>query len=110
MLSPGFTAPKRKAILALGDKAKLRFYQEYMQRVAKGDKLTIAEMKHLDKLKTDLVAFSFLRLPMPGYPPEFPHFTSRNTLACLGFPIYAFSPFFLPLLSSLKSISSDLLS
>lgn len=47
-------AAKRKAILALGDKAKLRFYQEYMQRVAKGDKLTIAEMKHLDKLKTDL--------------------------------------------------------
>ena len=47
-------AAKRKAILALGDKAKLKFYQEYMQRVAKGDKLTIAEMKHLDKLKTDL--------------------------------------------------------
>jgi hypothetical protein len=47
-------AAKRKAILALGDKAKLKFYQDYMQRAAKGEKLTIAEMKHLDKLKTDL--------------------------------------------------------
>ena len=47
-------AAKRKQLLTLGDKAKWKFFQDTMQRVARGEKLTIAEMKHLDKLKTDL--------------------------------------------------------
>jgi hypothetical protein len=47
-------AAKRKELLALGDKAKLKFYQDFMKRVAAGDTLTLAEMKFLDKLKADL--------------------------------------------------------
>jgi hypothetical protein len=47
-------AEKIKAMLAMGVKAKARFYQEFLIRVSKGDKLSIAEKKLMDKLAGEL--------------------------------------------------------
>ncbi len=47
-------AEKIKAMLAMGIKAKARFYQEYLIRVSKGEKLSIAEKKLMDKLAGEL--------------------------------------------------------
>ncbi len=47
---------KIKQMLAMGTKAKARFYQEFMLRVSRGEKLTVPEMKMMDKLGAELAA------------------------------------------------------
>ncbi len=47
---------KLREMLAYDKKAKAKFYQEYLVRVSKGDKLSIAEKKFMDKLGSELSA------------------------------------------------------
>ena len=49
-------AEKIKQMLSLGAKAKARFYQEFLIRVSKGEKLTVAEQKAMTKLGDELAA------------------------------------------------------
>jgi hypothetical protein len=49
-------AKKIKEMLANDLKVKARFYQEFLIRVSKGDKLSIAEKKLMDKLAVELAA------------------------------------------------------
>jgi len=43
-------------MLAYGTKAKARFYQEFLVRMGKGEKLSIAEKRLMEKLGTELAA------------------------------------------------------
>ncbi|MFH2018842.1 MAG: hypothetical protein ABII98_02515, partial [bacterium] len=43
-------------MLAYGTKARARFYQEFLLRVSKGEKLSIAEKKLMEKLGQELAA------------------------------------------------------
>ena len=49
-------AAERKRLLSLGHTAKMKYFHDTMKRVAAGDKLTVTEMKYLDKLKGELEA------------------------------------------------------
>ena len=49
-------AEKIKQMLSLGAKAKARFYQEFLIRVSKGEKLTVAEQRAMTKLGAELAA------------------------------------------------------
>lgn len=49
-------ARRIKEMLAYDIKAKARFYQEFLQRVSKGETLTTAEKKMMDKLAGELAA------------------------------------------------------
>lgn len=49
-------AKKIKEMLAYDIKAKAKFYQEFLMRVSKGETLTTAEKKMMDKLSTELAA------------------------------------------------------
>lgn len=45
-----------KQILALGHKAKARMYQEFLLRISKNEKLSIAEKRLMDKIGVELEA------------------------------------------------------
>jgi len=45
---------KIREMLAFGTKAKARFYQEFLVRIGKGEDLSIAEKKMMDKLAIEL--------------------------------------------------------
>ena len=45
---------KIKAMLAMGVKAKARFYQEYLVRVSKGERLTVAEKRLMEQIGDQL--------------------------------------------------------
>lgn len=45
---------KLKAMLAMGIKAKAKFYQDFLVRVSHGEKLTVSEQKMMDKLGAEL--------------------------------------------------------
>ena len=47
---------KIREMLAYGTKAKARFYQEFLVRMGKGEKLSIAEKKLMEKLGAELAA------------------------------------------------------
>lgn len=47
-------AEKIRQMLSFGTKARARFYQEFLLRVSKGEKLTMAEKKMMDKLAAEL--------------------------------------------------------
>jgi len=47
-------AEKIRQMLTLGTKAKAKFYQEFLIRVSKGDKLSLAEKKMMDQLSVEL--------------------------------------------------------
>ena len=47
-------AEQIRQMLLLGTKAKAKFYQEFLIRVSKGDKLSLAEKKLMDQLSMDL--------------------------------------------------------
>lgn len=47
---------KVREMLALGTGAKVKFYQEFLDRVNKGEKLTIAEKKMMDQISIELAA------------------------------------------------------
>ena len=47
---------KIREMLAYGTKAKARFYQEFLVRMGKGEKLSIAEKRLMEKLGTELSA------------------------------------------------------
>lgn len=49
-------AEKIKQMLALGTKAKAKFYQEFLIRVSKNEKLTLAEKNMMDKLAVELAS------------------------------------------------------
>jgi len=49
-------AEKIRQMLALGTKAKAKFYQEFLIRVSKNEKLTLAEKNMMDKLAVELAA------------------------------------------------------
>lgn len=49
-------AEKIRQMLTLGTKAKAKFYQEFLIRVSKGDKLSLAEKKMMDQLSVELAA------------------------------------------------------
>jgi len=49
-------ADKIREMLAYGTKAKARFYQEFLMRMGKGEKLSIAEKKLMEKLGAELAA------------------------------------------------------
>lgn len=67
--SPAHTeAEKIRQMLAMGIKAKARFYQEFLVRVSKGEKLSIAEKKFMDKLAGELAAETEGK--KPEAPPE----------------------------------------
>ena len=53
---PNTDAEKIKQMLSLGAKAKARFYQEFLIRVSKGEKLTVAEQRAMTKLGDELAA------------------------------------------------------
>ena len=45
---------KLKAMLAMGIKAKAKFYQDFLVRVSHNEKLTVSEQKMMDKLGAEL--------------------------------------------------------
>jgi len=45
---------KLKAMLAMGIKAKAKFYQDFLVRISHGEKLTVSEQKMMDKLGAEL--------------------------------------------------------
>ena len=45
---------KLKAMLAMGIKAKAKFYQDFLVRVSHGEKLTVSEQKMMDNLGAEL--------------------------------------------------------
>lgn len=47
---------KIREMLSLGIKAKARMYQELLHRVGRGEKLTVPEMKRMDKIGVELAA------------------------------------------------------
>ena len=47
-------AEQIRQMLLLGTKAKAKFYQEFLIRVSKGDKLSLAEKKLMDQLSVEL--------------------------------------------------------
>lgn len=47
-------AEKIRQMLTLGTKAKAKFYQEFLIRVSKGDKLSLAEKKMMDDIAIEL--------------------------------------------------------
>jgi len=47
---------KIREMLAYGTKARARFYQEFLVRMGKGEKLSIAEKRLMEKLGTELAA------------------------------------------------------
>ena len=47
---------KIREMLAYGTKARARFYQEFLVRMGKGEKLSIAEKKLMEKLGAELAA------------------------------------------------------
>ncbi|MEN6375518.1 MAG: hypothetical protein ABFD75_12190 [Smithella sp.] len=47
---------KLRDMLAFDKKAKARFYQEFLVRVSKGEKLTLAEKRMMDKIGAELSA------------------------------------------------------
>ena len=47
---------KIREMLSFGTKAKAKFYQEFLFRVSKGEKLSIAEKKLMEKLGAELAA------------------------------------------------------
>lgn len=49
-------AEKIKAMLAMGIKAKARFYQEYLIRVSKGESLSLSEKRLMDQIGVELAA------------------------------------------------------
>lgn len=49
-------AEKIQQMLELGMKAKAKFYQEFLIRVSKGEKLTLAEKNMMDKLAIELAS------------------------------------------------------
>jgi hypothetical protein len=49
-------ADKIRQMLILGTKAKAKFYQEFIIRVSKGDKLSLAEKKMMDQISVELAA------------------------------------------------------
>jgi phage terminase small subunit len=49
-------AEKIREMLTYGTKAKARFYQEFLLRVSKGENLSVAEKKLMDKLGAELAA------------------------------------------------------
>jgi len=49
-------AEKIRQMLTLGTKAKAKFYQEFLIRVSKGDKLSLAEKKMMDQISVELAA------------------------------------------------------
>lgn len=49
-------AGKIRQMLALGTKAKAKFFQEFLIRVSKNEKLTLAEKNMMDKLAVELAA------------------------------------------------------
>lgn len=51
---PASDAEKIRQMLAMGTKAKARFYQEFMQRVARGEKLSVSEMRMMDKIGLEI--------------------------------------------------------
>lgn len=61
-------AEKIRQMLAMGIKAKARFYQEFLVRVSKGEKLSLAEKKMMNQLATELSAETEGK--KPEAPPE----------------------------------------
>lgn len=59
-------AEKIKAMLAMGIKAKARFYQEYLIRVSKGETLSLAEKKLMDQIGVELAAETMEGKPDTG--------------------------------------------
>jgi hypothetical protein len=56
-LSPESEEKKKlREMLAYDKQAKARFYQEFLIRVSKGEKLSLSEKKMMDKLGTELAA------------------------------------------------------
>jgi len=49
-------ADKIRQMLAMGTKVSARLYQEFLQRVGRGEKLTLAEKKMMEKLGEELAA------------------------------------------------------
>ena len=49
-------AEKIRAMLAMGIKVRARMYQEFLQRVGKGEKLSLAEKKMMEKIGEELAA------------------------------------------------------
>ena len=49
-------AEKIRQMLAMGTKVRARMYQEFLQRVGKGEKLTLAEKKMMEKIGEELAA------------------------------------------------------
>jgi hypothetical protein len=49
-------AEKTRQMLAMGIKAKARFYQDYLLRCSRGEKLTVSEQKMMEKLGAELEA------------------------------------------------------
>lgn len=47
---------KIKQILAIGERAKARMYQEYLVRISQGEKLSLAEKRLMDKIGGELSA------------------------------------------------------
>jgi putative hemolysin len=43
-------------MLAMGTKVRARMYQEFLQRVGKGEKLTLAEKRMMEKIGAELAA------------------------------------------------------
>ncbi len=49
-------ADKIRAMLAMGTKVRARMYQEFLARVGRGEKLTLAEKKMMEKIGEELAA------------------------------------------------------
>lgn len=79
---------KIKAMLAMGIKAKARFYQEFLVRVSKGERLSVAEKRLMDQIGVELAKHA---PNQPDAPDVEPCFKSRTDamkhLKSLGYKI-----------------------
>ena len=57
---------KLKNMLALGIKAKAKFYQEFLLRISHGERLTVSEQKMMDKLGVELTSEIDEKTPEPN--------------------------------------------